>query len=115
MTISQSDKFLIEKLIEVRERGLYANGRDVTLIYNRVFNAHLSPTSCGSCIRTRINLLEKELRKQEAEEAKALEEQMKEAQAAAENKEVNEGKEEQNGSKRKSSKREKGSPKKDAD
>lgn len=109
MTISQSDKFLIEKLIEVRERGLYANGRDVTLIYNRVFNAHLSPTSCGSCIRTRINLLERELRKQEAEEAKALEEQMKEAQDAENNGEN--GKEEENGNVRQGNTRKKRSSK----
>ena len=95
MKISEPDKFLINKLIEIRNKGYYANGKECTDLYNKIFDAHLSPTNCSSCIRTRINLLEKELRRQEELEAKALEEKMKEVQVA-ENKDEN-GKEEQNG------------------
>ena len=102
--ISQSDKFLIEKLIEIRDRGYYANGRDVTLLYNRIFNTNLSATSCSSCLRHRISLLEKELRRQEAEEAKALEE----AQVAENNEEKENRKEEpENGNVRKGTQRKK--------
>jgi hypothetical protein len=89
--ISQSDKFLLNKLIEIRDRGYYANGRDVILLYNRIFSTNLSATSCSSCLRHRISLLEKELRRQEAEEAKALEEaQVAEIEAEIETKEEKE-------------------------
>lgn len=110
--ISQSDKFLINRLIQIKEKGYYASGKEVTDVYNRVFGAHLAPTSCGSCIRTRINLLEKELSRQEELEAKELEEQMKEAQVADNKEEKENGKEEtENGKVRQSIQRKKSSGK----
>lgn len=116
MKISEPDKFLIKRLIDVRNKGYYANGKECTDLYNKIFDAHLAPTSCGSCIRTRINLLEKELRRQEAEEAKELEAKALEEAQVAENKDEKENrKEEQNGKVRERVQRTKRSSKKAVD
>lgn len=48
----------VEKFIEIRNRGLYADGRQVTEVYNEVLHKTVPPTNCGSCIRGRITELE---------------------------------------------------------
>ena len=53
-TINAEDAKLIRKFDEIRQRGYYADGNQVTQIYNRVFNTRLNSTSCGSCLRQRI-------------------------------------------------------------
>ena len=56
--MNDSDIKLIEKFIEIRNRGYYADGGQVTEVYNRVLNKNLRPSNCGSCIRQRIGELE---------------------------------------------------------
>lgn len=75
MTITDRDVAAIKKAIEIRNRGGYASGQEVTELYNRVLDKHLAPTNCGSCIRTRINELERALRKFETELAKERKEE----------------------------------------
>lgn len=58
MGISREDIEIIEKFIDIRNRGLFCDGGQVTTVYNRVLNKNLRPSSCGSCIRQRINELE---------------------------------------------------------
>lgn len=63
MKWSNEDVELVEKLIKIKNKGLYADGRQVTEVYNRVLEKTLPPTNCGSCIRHRISELEGELNK----------------------------------------------------
>lgn len=44
----------IRKFEELMRKGYYASGAEVTSVYNEVFGTTLSSTSCGSCIRGRI-------------------------------------------------------------
>lgn len=64
---------LIRKFEELKNKGYYASGSEVTSVYNRVFNTALSSTSCSSCIRGRIqqmvdalNQFEAKIKAQEA-------------------------------------------------
>lgn len=56
--INEDDVVKIKKFIEIRNRGYYCSGQDVTDVYNRVLNKNLRPSNCSSCIRQRINELE---------------------------------------------------------
>jgi len=56
--MTEDDVKIVEKFISIRNRGLYADGGQVTEVYNRVLNKNVRPTSCGSCIRQRVNELE---------------------------------------------------------
>ena len=56
--MTQEQVSLIEKFIEIRNRGYYADGGQVTSVYNEVLNKNLRPSNCGSCIRQRIGELE---------------------------------------------------------
>ena len=95
-TWTDEDVKLVEKFIELKNKGYYADGAQLTQIYNRVLNKRVNPTNCGSCIRQRIMELEsalnhfKELTKRQ-EELKA-QEALKDAQvdnsSSDENKEV---------------------------
>ena len=58
MNWSNEDIKLVEKFIEIRNKGFYADGGQLTEVYNRVLDKRAAPTNCGSCIRTRINELE---------------------------------------------------------
>lgn len=49
---------LVEKFIEIRNKGYYADGKQVTDVHNRILGTNLNPTNCGSCIRNRISALE---------------------------------------------------------
>lgn len=60
--MNDNDIKLIEKFIEIRNRGHYCDGSQVTEVYNRVLNKNLRPSNCGSCIRQRIGELEAALR-----------------------------------------------------
>lgn len=70
---SDEDIKMVEKLIEIKAKGYYADGKQVTDYYNRLLNKHVNPTNCGSCIRQRVGELEnalnhaRELEKREAE------------------------------------------------
>lgn len=59
--MTSEDVKLIEKLIEIKNHGFYASGEEVTEVYNRVLNKHVTPTNCGSCLRQRVGELEQAL------------------------------------------------------
>lgn len=61
ITWSDEDVRLVEKFISIKDRGLYCDGGQLTQVYNRVLHKNAQPTSCGSCIRQRINELQNEL------------------------------------------------------
>lgn len=48
---------LVEKFIEIRDKGYYVSGEQLTEVYNRVLNKRVNVTSCGSCLRQRVNEL----------------------------------------------------------
>ena len=78
MFISEEDKTLIKKLINIKNRGYHCSGKQVTEIYNRVLNKNAKPTSCSTCIRARIQELENALKQYEAEQAqKKAQEELK--------------------------------------
>lgn len=56
--MTEEDIKIIEKFIDIRNRGLFCDGGQVTTVYNRVLNKNLRPSNCGSCIRQRIGELE---------------------------------------------------------
>lgn len=70
---SEYDIMMVEKFIDIKSKGYYADGKQVTEYYNKLLNKHVTPTNCGSCIRQRVGELEnalnhaKELEKQRAE------------------------------------------------
>ena len=43
--------------------GMRVSGKEVTDVYNEVFNRHVPSTNCASCIRRRVGELIKELNK----------------------------------------------------
>ncbi len=61
VTWTSEDVKLVEKFIEIRNKGFYASGEELTSAYNRILNKRVNPTNCGSCIRARINELEEAL------------------------------------------------------
>lgn len=58
MKINKEDIELIEKFIDIRNRGFYVDGTQLTEVYNRVLEKHVTPTSCGACLRQRVAELE---------------------------------------------------------
>ena len=79
MKISEEDKVLIKKFIQIRNRGYFCSGEQVTKVYNRVFEQNRPNTNCSSCLRSRISELEKALRQLEQQEAKEAEIKAQEA------------------------------------
>lgn len=63
MIWSNEDVELVEKFIKIRNRGMYADGAQLTSVYNRVLEKNVHVTSCGSCLRQRVSELEKALNK----------------------------------------------------
>ena len=61
MKWTNEDVKLVEKFIQIRNKGYYANGSELTEVYNRVLEKNVPPTNCGSCIRARITELENAL------------------------------------------------------
>ena len=57
-TFTSEDIKLVERFIELKNKGYYADGTQLTEIYNRILNKRVNPTNCGSCIRQRISELE---------------------------------------------------------
>lgn len=72
--ISEEDRLRIRKFEEIKNKGMYASGVEVTEVYNRVLNKRLPSTNCGSCIRQRVTEMVNALNKEEADERKAEEE-----------------------------------------
>lgn len=78
MIWTDEDVKLVEKFIDIRNRGYYADGTQLTEVYNRVLEKRVNPTNCGSCIRQRINELEEALNRFKRQIA--LEEEQKKAE-----------------------------------
>lgn len=78
MIWTDEDVKLVEKFIEIRNKGYYCDGAQLTAVYNRVLGKRVNPTNCGSCIRTRINELEEALNRFKRQIA--LEEEQKKAE-----------------------------------
>lgn len=57
-TFTDEDIKLVEKFIELKNKGYYCDGRQLTEIYNKVLNKRANITNCGSCLRQRISELE---------------------------------------------------------
>lgn len=51
----------VEKFIEIKNRGYYADGKQLTEVYNRVLERNVNVTNCGSCLRGRVQELENAL------------------------------------------------------
>ena len=62
MKFSKEDIELIEKFIEIKNKGFYADGKQLTEVYNRVLERNVNVTNCGSCLRGRVQELENALR-----------------------------------------------------
>ena len=69
----------VERFIEIKNKGYYADGKQLTDVYNRLLNKHVNVTQCGSCLRQRVGELEGALN-----HARELERQAAEKKAAEE-------------------------------
>lgn len=58
ITWTSEDVQLVEKFIEIKNKGFYCDGTQLTTVYNRVLHKNAPPTNCGSCMRARISELE---------------------------------------------------------
>ena len=63
INMTSEDIKLIERFEKIMDDGYYVASDDVTRAYNRILNANVPPTNCGSCIRRRINELVNEKNK----------------------------------------------------
>lgn len=61
MKFTKEDIEKIEKFISIKNRGYYADGSQVTEVYNRVLEKNVNVTNCGTCLRGRIQELENAL------------------------------------------------------
>ena len=57
-TITSDDVKLIERFIELKNKGYYCDGKQLTDLYNRILHKQVGTTNCGSCLRQRVNELE---------------------------------------------------------
>lgn len=69
-TWTKEDIELVEKFIEIKNKGYYVDGKQLTDVYNRVLNKKVNVTNCGSCLRGRTNELEAALNQLKAKLAK---------------------------------------------
>ena len=58
MKWTNEDVTMVEKFIDIKNRGYYADSAQLNDVYNRVLEKNVAPTSCGSCMRARISELE---------------------------------------------------------
>ena len=58
MKWTNEDVSMVEKFIEIKNKGYYCDGGQLTEVYNRVLEKSAPPTNCGSCMRARISELE---------------------------------------------------------
>jgi len=57
MKMTNEDIEQIKKFKELRDKGYYVAGQDVTNLYNKVFEKNIENSNCSSCIRRRIGEL----------------------------------------------------------
>lgn len=80
MNWTESDIEKVRKFISIKNRGHYAESHELTSVYNRVLEKHVNNTTCGSCLRQRVEELERALRQYEADKAKKEAEELANAQ-----------------------------------
>lgn len=61
ITWTSEDVKLVEKFIEIKNKGYYVSGEQLTSAYNRILHKNVNVTQCGSCLRQRVNELEEAL------------------------------------------------------
>ena len=54
MNWNKEDIELIEKFIDIKNKGYYCDGTQLTEVYNRVLEKNVKFTNCGSCLRQRV-------------------------------------------------------------
>lgn len=86
MNWTDEDVKLTEKLIQIKNKGLYADGRQVCELYNRVFSKKVPITNCSSCLRSYITRLESALNRFKQQIALETPPEQKEEPTEAENK-----------------------------
>ena len=59
----------VERFIEIKNKGLYADGTEIARVYNEVLEKRITPTNCGACNRARVSELETALNHFKASEA----------------------------------------------
>lgn len=57
-TWTSDDVKLVERFIELKNKGYYCDGKQLTDVYNRILHKQVGTTNCGSCLRQRVNELE---------------------------------------------------------
>ena len=62
MKWNNDDIKMVEKFIEIKNKGYYVDGKQLTEVYNRVLERNVNITNCGSCLRGRVQELENALR-----------------------------------------------------
>ena len=86
MKWTNDDIEMVEKFIDIKNKGYYCDGAQLTEVYNRVLERHVNPTNCGSCIRTRITELEDALNRFKRQIALEEEQKKQEETPVEENK-----------------------------
>lgn len=66
---SDEDIKKVERFIEIKNKGMYCDGAQITDVYNRVLGKKAAVTNCGSCLRARVSELETALNHFKASEA----------------------------------------------
>ena len=61
MKWTNDDIKMVEKFIDIKNRGYYVDGKQLTEVYNRVLEKNANVTNCGSCLRQRTQELENAL------------------------------------------------------
>lgn len=61
MKWNNDDIKMVEKFIEIKNKGYYVDGKQLTEVYNRVLEKNANVTNCGSCLRQRTQELENAL------------------------------------------------------
>lgn len=61
ITWTSEDVKLVEKFIDIKNRGYYVSGKELTDAYNRILHKNVNPTNCSSCLRQRTQELENAL------------------------------------------------------
>ena len=72
-TFNDEDIKLVERFIDLKKKGYYCSGTELTTVYNRVLHKNVNSTQCGSCLRQRIGELEQALNHFKAQLAKTTE------------------------------------------
>ena len=59
----------VERFIEIKNKGMYCDGAQITDLYNRVLGKRAPVTNCGSCLRARVSELETALNHYKAQKS----------------------------------------------